>query len=194
MTSPHHFVETPTNPGPPPRQPPRHVPVAQDVQQAVNSAFELTSDAVSASVAVKMSNSARQTVLQQYLGGGWVGGYIPPNVRSAISKISALFGLWCLWLLDGWLACEYEERRCGRVGLRLKKLKQLQQVWARFVGNVLFYHPDWLFAWIVSITSLYPLLKFLLDLNMPFTSHDSRQIRKSTHGLSLGVLLVEETR
>lgn len=52
------------------RQPPRHGAVVQDVQQAVNSAFELTSDAVSASVAVKMSNSARQTVLQQCLGEG----------------------------------------------------------------------------------------------------------------------------
>jgi hypothetical protein len=31
----------------------------------VNSAFELTSDAVQASVAVKMSYSARQSVLQQ---------------------------------------------------------------------------------------------------------------------------------
>lgn len=52
------------------RAPPRHGAVVQDVQQAVNSAFELTSDAVSASVAVKMSNSARQTVLQQCLVGG----------------------------------------------------------------------------------------------------------------------------
>lgn len=39
---------------------------ASDVQQAVNSAFELTSDAVQASVAVKMSYSARQSVLQQW--------------------------------------------------------------------------------------------------------------------------------
>ncbi len=69
--------------------------------------------------------------------------------------------------------------RCGRVGLRLKKLKQLQQVWAGFVGNWLFYHPDWLFALIIiSITSLYP-LQFIFDVNMPFTIQESRQIRNS---------------
>ncbi|CAK8985157.1 cGMP-dependent protein kinase [Durusdinium trenchii] len=37
-----------------------------DLQKAAGSAFELTQDAVSASVAVRMSNNARQTLLQQW--------------------------------------------------------------------------------------------------------------------------------
>ena len=85
------LVEAPANPGPPPRQPPRHGAVVQDVQQAVNSAFELTSDAVSASVAVKMSNSARQTVLQQCLGW-WVVGWGLQKVNAiAVSPCSCQF-------------------------------------------------------------------------------------------------------
>ena len=99
MTSPHPFVETPTNPGPPPRQPPRHGAVAQDVQQAVNSAFELTSDAVSASVAVKMSNSARQTVLQQCLGWWVVVGWVLYSIW--FSKLFISTSTWGRLLL-GW--------------------------------------------------------------------------------------------
>ena len=67
---PHPLLKPPPDPPPPPGT---TTAVDQDVQQAVNSAFELTSDAVSASVAVKMSNSARQTVLQQCLVGGGLG-------------------------------------------------------------------------------------------------------------------------
>ncbi len=67
---PHPLLKPPPDPPPPCTT----TAVDQDVQQAVTSAFELTSDAVSASVAVKMSNSARQTVLQQCLVGIPVGG------------------------------------------------------------------------------------------------------------------------
>ena len=54
--------------GPKPCKTPQHQGFSprQDLQRAAGSAFELTQDAVSASVAVQMSNSARQTLLQQW--------------------------------------------------------------------------------------------------------------------------------